>query len=149
MLADASATSTFTVDDLDTADRFYRERLGLRTRRIGELGLMLDLIGGGRVFVYPKGDGHRPADSTVLAFEVDDVERAVAALSDADVEVLRYDDPNLPQDALGIYRGTQRGDGPDIAWFRDPAGNTLSVESGAWAGSTASAESAGSAGSAA
>jgi predicted enzyme related to lactoylglutathione lyase len=74
------------------------------------------------VFVYPKGEQHTPASFTILNFPVDDIERAVDDLAAAGVEFERYD--GMEQDERGIARG---GGGPNIAWFKDPAGNILSV----------------------
>ena len=77
---------------------------------------------GHRIFVYPK-DNHEPATFTVLNLVVDDVEAAVDELNAAGVQTNIYDDPGLPTDEKGIARGM----GPDIAWFKDPAGNVISV----------------------
>ena len=109
----------FKVDDTVTARRFYGETLGLpvHDEPMGLLGIEL---GARRVMVYPKED-HAPAGYTVLNFPVTDVRTAVRALGERGVEFLRYDD--FEQDELGITRGQ----GPEIAWFADPAGNVLSV----------------------
>jgi catechol 2,3-dioxygenase-like lactoylglutathione lyase family enzyme len=121
MLNPDAAFSGFAVDDTDAARRFYGDLLGMA---VGEANGMLQLsIGGGKsVLVYPKPD-HVPATYTILNFPVDDVEAAVDALTAAGVEFEHYDSPDLPTDPKGIMRGF----GPDIAWFRDPAGNILSV----------------------
>ena len=89
---------------------------------MGALGLRL--AGGGQVFIYPKDD-HQPATYTVLNFPVDDIDRAVDQLSDAGIQFERYDGFN--QDDRGISGVKASGMGPDIAWFKDPAGNVLSV----------------------
>jgi hypothetical protein len=86
-------------------------------------GLGLHLSGGGEVFIYPK-DNHEPATFTVLNFRVDDVDEAVDRLTAAGVTFERYD--GFDQDEKGIVRGGE-GEGPTIAWFKDPAGNVLSV----------------------
>ena len=83
--------------------------------------LQLDLAGGGQVLAYAKGDAHVPATFTILNFPVADVEAAVDELAAKGVAFERYD--GFDQDELGISRGP----GPLIAWFRDPAGNILSV----------------------
>jgi predicted enzyme related to lactoylglutathione lyase len=118
MFEQSQAFSGFAVDDIDRARTFYGEVLGLEVTR-GEMGLLtLRLPGGAAVLIYPKPD-HVPATFTVLNFPVDDVEAAVDALADRGVETLRYEGTD--------GRGIQRGHGPDIAWFTDPAGNILSV----------------------
>jgi catechol 2,3-dioxygenase-like lactoylglutathione lyase family enzyme len=119
MLGDTKAYSGFAVDDIDKAREFYAGTLGLRTSE--EHGLMwLHLAGGRDTLVYPL-PGATPASYTILNFEVDDIDEAVDALVARGVRFVRYDD--LEQDERGIARG----DGPDSAWFKDPAGNVLSV----------------------
>ncbi len=119
MFKDTKAFSTFSVDDVPRAKQFYAETLGVDvTDEMG--GLALHLGGGHEVFVYPKPN-HEPATHTVLNFAVDDVDGAVDRLTAAGVTFERYEGMEL--DEKGIYRG----EGPTIAWFKDPAGNTLSV----------------------
>jgi catechol 2,3-dioxygenase-like lactoylglutathione lyase family enzyme len=121
MLEAANAFSGFSVDDLDRAKQFYSETLGLSVSEI-PAGLELQLGGGGRVvFVYPKPN-HEPATFTILNFPVANIDQAVAELTAAGVTFERYD--GMEQDDRGIARG---GGGPNIAWFKDPAGNILSV----------------------
>ncbi len=122
MLTDSAAFSGFAVRDVEEARRFYADTLGLRVDVDQEMGGMLTLhLGGGTdVLVYPKAD-HAPATYTVLNFPVDDVDRVVDELSGRGVRFERY--PAFEQDEKGIARGQ----GPDIAWFTDPAGNILSV----------------------
>jgi predicted enzyme related to lactoylglutathione lyase len=123
MLTESKAFSGFSVDDIDQAKKFYEETLGVRVSEIEGTPLrvlMLDLSGGGRVLVYPKPD-HEPATFTVLNFPVDDIEAAVDELASRGVTFERYD--WAKQDEKGI----NRADGPLIAWFKDPAGNVLSV----------------------
>ena len=121
VLADSSAYTGFSVDDLDAARRFYEETLGLRTSALGMDGLMrLELGGGGFVLVYAKA-GHTPASFTVLNFPVPDVEKAVDELTARGVRFERYENP--PTDEKGIMRAG----GPLIAWFTDPSGNVFSV----------------------
>ncbi|HEY7045433.1 MAG TPA: VOC family protein [Nocardioidaceae bacterium] len=122
MFAESKAFSGFAVDDVDAAKRFYGEVLGLTVNAVDDEGqlLQLELAGGTNVFVYGK-PGHVPATYTILNFPVDDVERAVDALTANGVAMLRYD--GFGQDEKGIARGN----GPDIAWFSDPSGNILSV----------------------
>ncbi len=119
MFADTKAFSGFAVDDIESAREFYGETLGLRTSV--EHGLLfLHLAGDRDTLAYPK-PGHTPADFTILNFPVDDIDAAVDALAARGVRFERYD--GMPQDEKGIMRGN----GPDIAWFTDPAGNVLSV----------------------
>jgi catechol 2,3-dioxygenase-like lactoylglutathione lyase family enzyme len=121
MLRDSKAFSTFAVDDVPAAERFYGETLGLGVA--GEMGgLRLRLGTGAEVFVYPKAD-HTPASFTVLNFPVEDVEAAVDRLTAAGVRFEQYEG-EIATDEKGIHRG---GEGPTIAWFKDPAGNILSV----------------------
>jgi catechol 2,3-dioxygenase-like lactoylglutathione lyase family enzyme len=120
MFKDADAFSGFAVDDLDRAKQFYGETLGLNVSE-NPAGLELQLGGGGRVFVYPKPN-HEPATFTVLNFPVANIEQAVDQLTAAGVQFERYE--GVESDERGISRG---GDGPTIAWFKDPAGNILSV----------------------
>ena len=117
--------SSFSVDDLEVAQRFYGETLGLDAE-MTEMGLNIKLVGGGDVFVYPKPN-HEPASFTVLNLMVPDLDVAVDALVEAGVAMERYDDaPDIRQDERGIARG-EPGRGPDIAWFTDPAGNTIAL----------------------
>lgn len=122
MLTHTAAFSGFSVDDVDAAAVFSRDVLGLDAR-VGEMGILeVALPGGGRVIAYPKDD-HVPAAFTVLNLVVDDIDRAVDELRAAGVETKIYTDPDFGTDERGISRGA----GPEIAWFRDPAGNVLSV----------------------
>jgi catechol 2,3-dioxygenase-like lactoylglutathione lyase family enzyme len=119
MFASTKAFSGFAVDDVATARAFYGETLGLKTSE--EHGLLwLHLAGERDTLVYPKPD-HTPADYTILNFPVDDIDAAVDELAARGVPTERYD--GMPQDERGIMRE----EGPYIAWFRDPAGNVLSV----------------------
>jgi catechol 2,3-dioxygenase-like lactoylglutathione lyase family enzyme len=119
MFADTKAFSGFAVDDVEKARAFYGDTLGLRTSE--EHGMLtLHLAGDRDVLVYPKPD-HTPATYTILNFPVDDVDAAVDELTSRGVTFEQYE--GMGQDEKGIMRGQ----GPDIAWFRDPAGNVLSV----------------------
>jgi predicted enzyme related to lactoylglutathione lyase len=120
MFADSLAFSSFAVDDIDAARSFYSEKLGL-TVTDGEMGFItLELAGDRPTMIYPKPD-FTPASYTVLNFPVDDVDAAVDELSSRGVEFERYE--GFDQDERGIARS----EGPDIAWFKDPAGNVLAV----------------------
>ena len=119
------AYSSFATKDIEATRAFYADKLGLDARSLydGQL-LELRLHDGMRVLVYPKDD-FTPATYTVLNFPVADVERAVDDLRRAGVTMERYE--GFDQDERGIAHGN--GNGPDIAWFKDPAGNILAVHS--------------------
>lgn len=121
MFTTSGAFSGFSVDDIEAAKTFYGETLGLTvsTNEMGFLELHLD--SGARILVYSKPN-HEPASFTILNFEVDDVESAVDELNTRGIVTDIYGSA-MPGDAKGIVRGSS----PDIAWFRDPAGNVLSV----------------------
>ena len=121
MFKDAKAFSSFAVNDLQKAKEFYGQTMGLEISESAE-GLKLNLAGGQTVFLYPKPN-HTPASFTVLNFAVKDIEAAVDELRTLGVRLEKYDQPDLKTDAKGIMRGP----GPQIAWFKDPAGNILSV----------------------
>lgn len=122
MVAFDNAFSGFSVDDIPAAHTFYRDVLGLAAE-LNEMGILeITLPGGGRAIAYPKDD-HVPATFTILNFAVGDIEAAVDDLNAAGVVTKIYDDPDFGTDARGIARW----DGPEIAWFRDPAGNVLSI----------------------
>lgn len=121
MVATNRTFGSFSVDDLEAAAAFYRDQLNLKVSLVAEHGpLWLHGPGGCDTLVYPKAD-HAPASFTVLNLSVDDIELAVDELSACGVSFERYD--GLPTDDRGIYHG----DGRSLAWFTDPAGNTLSV----------------------
>jgi catechol 2,3-dioxygenase-like lactoylglutathione lyase family enzyme len=122
MLKESKAFSGFSVDDIAKAREFYGRLLGLdvQDEPMGLLGL--HLASGNTVLIYPKPN-HSPATFTVLNFPVENVERAVDELTMQGVRFEIYDEPRLKTDAKGIMRGN----GPTIAWFKDPAGNILSV----------------------
>ena len=123
MLRDAPSFSGFSVDDIDAALAFYRDTLGLDAS-LGDMGIIeIRFARGGRAIAYPKRD-HQPATFTILNFVVDDVDAAVDDLRSRGVETKIYTDPDFGTDERGIARGNG---GPAIAWFRDPAGNVLSV----------------------
>ena len=114
--------SGFSVDDLDKAKQFYSEVLGFKVEE--DMGLQIILPGGGKIFVYPK-ENHARATYTVLNLVVEDIDKAVEELSDKGVKFEKYE--GFHQDEKGIARGKEAKMGPDIAWFKDPAGNILSV----------------------
>ena len=123
MFQPKTAFSGFSVNDLAKAKEFYTQTLGLKVVEEG-VGLWLHLPGGGTAFAYPKDD-HQPATFTLLDFVVDDIDEAVDELNSRGVSFDRFE--GMPQDEKGIMRGIAQNMGPDIAWFKDPAGNMLAV----------------------
>jgi catechol 2,3-dioxygenase-like lactoylglutathione lyase family enzyme len=120
MFRNANAFSSFSVDNLEKAKQFYGQTLGLEVSESNE-GLTLHLAGGIQIFIYPKIN-HTPATFTILNFLVDDVEQAVDDLTNLGVKFETYSEGELKTDDKGICHGQ-----PTIAWFKDPAGNFLSV----------------------
>jgi catechol 2,3-dioxygenase-like lactoylglutathione lyase family enzyme len=121
MFKDSKAYSGFAVKDIEAAKSFYGGTLGVDARS-GPMGMLeLHLGSGAVVLVYPKDD-HEPANYTILNFPVTDVDAAVDQLTSAGVPMEHYG-PEFGQDEKGI----SRGNGPTIAWFKDPSGNILSV----------------------
>jgi predicted enzyme related to lactoylglutathione lyase len=121
MFKHTKAVSSFSVNDLEKAKAFYGQLLGLEfTENIGVM--MLHLEGGGKVFVYPKPN-HEAATFTVLNFQVPDIEKAVDNLIAHGITFEQYDYGKIKTDKKGIMHGN----GPTIAWFKDPAGNIISV----------------------
>jgi catechol 2,3-dioxygenase-like lactoylglutathione lyase family enzyme len=121
MFDSTHAFSGFSVDSLPKAKSFYGKTLGLDVSETHGL-LELHLAGGTHVLVYPK-ENHRPATFTVLNFPVKNVEEAVQELTKRGIHFEHYDEGDLKTDEDAIFRG----EGPKIAWFKDPAGNILSV----------------------
>lgn len=112
------AFSGFSVDDIPAAQEFYGGTLGLQVSE--EHGMLtLHIAGEREILVYPKGEDHLPATYTILNFPVADIEAAVDELVERGVELEKYE--------IGDEKGIARGEGPPIAWFKDPAGNILSV----------------------
>ena len=126
MFKNSNAFFSFSTNDLAHAKHFYRDILGLDVQDEGAMGLNLSFANGGQVFIYPK-ENHVPATFTVLNFPVEDIEEAVEKLKARGVKFEHYDEPMIQTDEKGIARGLASGMGPDIAWFKDPAGNILSV----------------------
>jgi len=120
MLGESHAFSGFSVDDIQKAKEFYTRTLGLEVSESNGL-LELHLAGGATVLIYPKPN-HAPATFTILNFPVDNIEEAVDRLTKSGIRFERYQG-DIQTDEKGIFRGG----GPLIAWFKDPAGNILSV----------------------
>jgi len=125
MLQGTKAFSGFSVQDLDAAELFYGKILELDARRT-DMGLELHLGKELVIFIYQKED-HVPATFTILNFPVEDITKTVQYLTDKGVEFVRYDNLPAPQDEYGVLRGKAAGYGPNIAWFKDPSGNVLSI----------------------
>ncbi|MFD0766461.1 VOC family protein [Mucilaginibacter lutimaris] len=126
MLKDSKAFSGFSVNDIDAAYQFYSGILGLQVDKTDEMGGMLTIHINGNannILVYNKPD-HTPATYTILNFPVKDVEGTVKQLTSRGVKFEIYDSEYLKTDEKGISKGNG---GPTIAWFKDPAGNFLSV----------------------
>jgi len=123
MFNPTSAFSGFSVDDLGAARAFYSEKLGLEVTDAG-VGVHIHLPGDDvRVFAYPKGAAHQPATFTILNFRVDNIDAALDELVLRGVKFEIYENA----DEKGVLRGLTNDRGPDIAWFKDPAGNILSI----------------------
>src|SRR5258708_22330843 len=122
MFKDTKAFSGFSVNDLAAAKAFYGQTLGLEVED-SPAGLMLRITGGNGTLIYPKDD-HTPATYTILNFPVDNIDHAVDEVTSTGVTFGR--DANMTDDT-GIARGIATKQGADIAWFKDPAGNILSV----------------------
>jgi catechol 2,3-dioxygenase-like lactoylglutathione lyase family enzyme len=125
MLNILSSYSGYSVNNLEQAKQFYSQKLGLKLTDEA-MGLNFELPGGGKLFIYEKPD-HQPANFTILNFVVVDIDQAVDKLSHAGVVFEHYGNMPAPQDDKEILRGLSANQGPDIAWFKDPAGNILSV----------------------
>jgi catechol 2,3-dioxygenase-like lactoylglutathione lyase family enzyme len=118
MFENTKAFSGFSVDDIPAAKQFYNQVLGLRVTEDNGM-LQLHLASGAEILVYPKGTAHRAANFTILNFPVPDIEAAVKQLKEHGVAFEQL--PGVDED------GISRAGGPLIAWFKDPAGNWLSV----------------------
>lgn len=125
MLTALSAFSGLSVDDIKKAKEFYVDTLALKLND-DSMGLRLELPGGGQLFIYQK-DNHVPATFTILNFVVENIDATVDHLVDHGINFERYDNMPASQDERGILRGKVAQQGPDIAWFKDPAGNILAV----------------------
>ena len=126
MFREANAFSSFSVNDLAAAKEFYGSTLGLKVTDVANMHVLsVSLAGGGTVVIYPKPD-HAPATFTVLNFKVPNIDEAVDKLKEKNVQFESYES-EIKTDENNISRGAESGRGPNIAWFRDPAGNILSV----------------------
>jgi predicted enzyme related to lactoylglutathione lyase len=122
MFKNSKAFSGFSTNDIPKAKDFYSKVLGLEVTEEMEGILALHIAGSSNVIIYPKPN-HSPATFTVLNFPVDNIDEAVDELTKRGVKMEIYDEGDLKTDSKGIMRG----EGPTISWFKDPAGNILSV----------------------
>jgi len=122
MLNYTNTFSSFSVDDIEKAQEFYSKTLGLSVTKEEMGNLTLQLADETHAIIYPKGGNHQPATFTVLNFEVDDIDETVDQLTNSGVQFEQYSG-DIETDEKGIFRG----EGPLIAWFKDPAGNILSI----------------------
>lgn len=121
MLKNSHAFSSFSVDDLDVAKKFYGQTLGLEVKLIDDMGILnIKFPGGMELMIYPKKD-HKPATFTVLNFPVEDVEKTVDELISSGITFEQYKE--FKTDEKGISREW----GQEIAWFKDTAGNIISI----------------------
>ena len=126
MLNESTVVAMAAVKDLAEAKQFYGETLGLNVTD-NPMGLIeLQIEGSNNIIIYSKPN-HTPATFTILNFPVNNIDEAVEELKNSGVEFERYDEEFMKTDEKGIARGIKEGQGPDIAWFKDPAGNFLSV----------------------
>jgi predicted enzyme related to lactoylglutathione lyase len=116
--------SSFSVNDLEKAKKFYSDTLSLKVNESKE-GLELEFENSDTVFIYAKND-HKPATFTILNLKVPDIDAAVDDLKARGVSFEEYGG-EIQTDEKGIFRGAEKSNGPNIAWFKDPAGNILSV----------------------
>lgn len=127
MLKNSKAFSGFSVNNLNDAKKFYSEVLGLDVKVEGNMGLRLNLTGGAEIFIYEKKD-HTPATFTILNFHVENIDKAIDELESKGIKFEHYDLGNgAVTDEKGVLRGLSNNMGPDIAWFKDPSGNILSI----------------------
>lgn len=121
MFKETRAFSGFSTDDLQKAQEFYGQTLGIDVSEDHGM-LQLHIAGGRDILVYPKAN-HTPATYTILNFPVENIDQVVDELTSRGVRFESYNEGDLVTDEKGIFRGG----GPKIAWFKDPAGNILSV----------------------
>lgn len=120
-----AAFSGYSSNNIEACKTFYGETLGLDLKEsMG--GFDLTFESGQHVFIYPKDD-HQPASFTVLNFVVEDINSSIDELVEKGVNFERYNNMPAQQDERGVLRGKTAGQGPDIAWFKDPSGNILAL----------------------
>lgn len=124
MFKESKAFSSFAVPNLQQAREFYSQTLGIEVSNVAQMHNLLELhiAGSAPVLIYSKPD-HTPAPFTILNFPVNNIDEAVAELTNRGVQFEHYDEEHLRTDNKGI----SRSEAVDVAWFKDPAGNILSV----------------------
>jgi predicted enzyme related to lactoylglutathione lyase len=123
MLSESKVFSSFSVNNQEDAKKFYQQTLGLDVSEVPDMEGLLNLnISGTQILIYSKPD-HVPATFTIMNFIVNNVETTVKALHQRGIRFEIYDEPEFKTDSHGIFQGI----GPKIAWFKDPAGNILSI----------------------
>jgi catechol 2,3-dioxygenase-like lactoylglutathione lyase family enzyme len=124
-LRDYPVAATIPVSDMARAREFYESRLGLSGGKDQDDGGHTYPSGDGSyLHIYPSPGNAGSSGATLAAWMVDDVEGAVGELIARGVTFEQYGEP-LNTDGKGIARlGSS-----EIAWFRDPDGNILAVES--------------------
>lgn len=126
MFSNADAYSSFSTNDIEKAQHFYGEILGLPVVR-NEMGILeIKFHNGGHAIIYPKPD-HVPATFTVLNFPVLNIDDAVDELTAKGVQFEHIDSDYIKTDEKGIARGTGKNTASQIAWFKDPAGNFIAI----------------------
>ena len=121
MLTNSPLYASFAVNDIPAAKEFYADTLGVRVVQIDEGLLSIQAHNGYAVLAYLKPQ-HVPAEHTIVNFPVDDIETTVDRLAAAGVMFEQYPSGPIKTNEKGIAHP-----GPWQAWFRDPAGNILSV----------------------
>lgn len=124
MFSTTEAFSGMSSNDIAASRKFYEDTLGIPVEDAGSGAISLQLDSGAVVYIYPKSD-HKPATFTVLNFPTENIDETVDELVAKGVKFETYEGAH--QDEKGIARGKAANQGPDIAWFLDPAGNILSV----------------------
>lgn len=125
MLKELNRFSSFSVNDIEEAEKFYSDKLRLNVSK-SDMGILeLHLKDSIDVIIYPKGKEHQPANFTVLNFQVNDIDQAVDYLVSVGIKMEHYEYPKT--DKKGIFRSSNNQLEPNIAWFKDPSGNILSI----------------------
>lgn len=123
MFKNTKAFTGFSVNDIAAAKEFYGNTLGIDVKEIPQ-GLELHIAGGNHIFLYPKSN-HTPATYTTLNFMVENIDETMDEMLQKGITFEKYE--GMHQDEKGIARGLAAKQGPDIAWFKDPAGNILAI----------------------
>jgi len=115
MFKDTKAFSSFSVDDIQKAKKFYGQTLGLEvSESYGGRLLEIHIAGGRNILIYPKAN-HTPATFTILNFPVDNLEQAVDDLTARGVHFEIYNEGDVKTDERGISLSNE---GPKIACIK-------------------------------